>query len=256
MSTPIKSKWRRRLRNVALVVITLLLVLVFFIWRQHKPLPQGTEGPAAEALADSLLQAVNHTAWLNTGAVAWTFRGNHHFIWDRTRHLTEVRWGTTRVLLNINTQTGKAWENDVQLTGPQAASTIRMAYEYWANDSFWLNAPNKVRDAGTTRQLVTLNDGQKGLLVQYTSGGVTPGDAYLWVLDQNYRPVAWRMWVSIIPVGGLEFSWEQWKTLPTGAQVAAFHGGSLLDIPLTNIQGAKGLNELTGGADLFEPILE
>jgi hypothetical protein len=30
----------------------------------------------------------------------------------------------------------------------------------------------------------------------------------LYLVDENYIPKAWRMWVSIIPVGGIETSWE------------------------------------------------
>jgi hypothetical protein len=37
-------------------------------------------------------------------------------------------------------------------------------------------------------------------------------NSYVWFVDQNYMPKAWRMWVSIIPVGGLETTWEDWKT--------------------------------------------
>jgi hypothetical protein len=57
-----------------------------------------------------------------------------------------------------------------------------------------------------------MQDNQEALLITYASGGSTPGDSYMWFVDQNYRPKAWRMWVSIIPVGGLETTWEKLKT--------------------------------------------
>jgi hypothetical protein len=38
-----------------------------------------------------------------------------------------------------------------------------------------------------------------------------PGDSYV-VRRPKLQPKAWRMWVSIIPVGGLETTWEDWKT--------------------------------------------
>ena len=33
-------------------------------------------------------------------------------------------------------------------------------------------------------------------------GGVTPGDTYLWILDDSGRPVAWRVWVKILHIPG------------------------------------------------------
>jgi hypothetical protein len=48
---------------------------------------------------------------------------------------------------------------------------------------------------------VSMQDNQ-ALLITYASGS-TPGDSYMWFVDQNYRPKAWRMW-GIIPV-----DWKQ-----------------------------------------------
>jgi hypothetical protein len=45
-----------------------------------------------------------------------------------------------------------------------------------------------------------MQDNQEALMITYASGGSTPGDSYVWFVDQNYMPKAWRMWVSIIPV--------------------------------------------------------
>ena len=81
---------------------------------------------------------------------------------------------------------------------------IEKAVKYFNNDSFWLLAPYKIFDKGTKRSLVTLDDGHEGLLVTYTTGGTTPGDSYLWHLDSTGKPVSFQMWVSSLPIDGLE----------------------------------------------------
>ncbi|MEL6864257.1 MAG: hypothetical protein AAFP19_07560, partial [Bacteroidota bacterium] len=96
---------------------------------------------------------------------------------------------------------------------------------------------------------------QEGLLVSYSSGGVTPGDSYLWILDESGQPVAWKMWVSIIPIGGLEFSWEDWMELPTGAKIATMHKSSLLDLDMSNIKAGHSLLDLGFKQDPFGPIV-
>jgi hypothetical protein len=80
---------------------------------------------------------------------------------------------------------------------------LKKGNDYFNNDSFWLIAPFKLRDAGTTRSIV-MQDNQ-ALMITYALS--TPGDSYVWFVE-NYMPKAWRMWVSIIPVGGLETTWE------------------------------------------------
>ena len=76
---------------------------------------------------------------------------------------------------------------------------IQTAQHFFNNDSFWLVAPYKVFEQGVERRIVDY-DGKKPLLVTYTSGGSTPGDSYLWILDENGFPTSYKMWVSLIPL--------------------------------------------------------
>ena len=99
-------------------------------------------------------------------------------------------------------------------------------------------APYKVFDPGVVRSSVTTADNKEALLVTYTSGGSTPGDAYLWHFDTNGTPVRYQMWVNILPIGGLEASWSDWVTTSTGAQLPTFH--KLLAFGL-EIEGVKTL---------------
>lgn len=241
------------------VAVGLLLTLVagygVLVMVLRHPLPDGEEGPAADALARALGRTLGAKEWAGTGAVRWTFRTRHQHLWDRRRNLARVRWREADVLLDLNTKQGRAWRNRVELTGAAGAEAVERAHSFWANDSFWLAAPFKVFDAGTRRFKVTLADGRTALLVRFESGALAPGDSYLWILGPDGRPVAWRMWTARLPVGGLEVAIKKWETLATGAQVATDQELVVLGIPLTELGAAAELAGLEPGADPFSPIL-
>lgn len=87
-------------------------------------------------------------------------------------------------------------------------------------------------------------------MVTYSSGGTTPGDSYLWKLNDDYTPKAWKMWVKIIPVDGIEISWEQWENFPNGIRIATAHDG-LFSLKLENAVVSQSIKELNNGADPF-----
>ena len=106
----------------------------------------------------------------------------------------------------------------------------------------------------TRGMLVDLEDGSKGLLIHYSSGGVTPGDSYLWILDENGRPVKWKMWVGILPIGGLEASWGEWKTMPTGWQVATQHEIGSYTLIISDLKAGNSWESIGFKEDPFAPL--
>lgn len=235
---------------LATVVLPPLALLIAGL-ALHTPRPTGTPGPEAEALADRMLGAIRADAWARTGAVSWRFPRGHEHLWDRRRNLARVRWSDYEARVDLRTRRAAVTRRDGSpVPADQAATLGTKAYALWANDSFWLNAPAKIRDPGTTRALVTLPDGERALLVTYASGGVTPGDSYLWRLEPDGTPRSWRMWVSIIPVGGLEWRWHGWRTTPTGARLAPLHDG-IADVNLSDVRAASTLAALLPGPDPF-----
>lgn len=199
---------------------------------------------------------VGHEQWMQTGAVRWVFRGENEHLWDRVRHLAKVRWGRYEVLVDLSKKTGLAFVDGQAVSGEKADQLIKKAWAHWANDSFWLNPIAKLFDEGTTRGMVKVADGRNGVMVTYASGGVTPGDSYVWFIDPSGMPVAWKMWVSILPIKGLEASWEDWQTLTTGAKVARKHKIGPLTLELSEIEGAVILDELISGPDPFAPLFQ
>ena len=107
--------------------------------------------------------------------------------------------------------------------GDAAKQKLDKAFSAYINDAFWLNPMSKLFEPGTTRELVDV-DGKKALKVSYGSGGVTPGDSYVWMVEPDGKPTAVKMWVSVIPVKGITFAWDGWMTLKSGARVAIDHG--------------------------------
>lgn len=217
--------------------------------------PRGTAGPEADMMAQRLLEAVNDAAWTRTGAVRWTFRGDREHLWDRHRSLARVRWDKIEVLLDLTRRTGLASRNGDPVNGPRGDRLVEKAYAHWINDSFWLNPVSKIFDTGTERSVVEFGEGQRGLLVEYTSGGLTPGDAFLWIPGPAGLPTEWRMWTSNLPVGGTRASWEGWQTLSTGALVATRHKLRLGRVDLADVAGTEDLAGLMPGPDPFSALV-
>ncbi|MCB0566044.1 MAG: hypothetical protein KDD01_16865 [Phaeodactylibacter sp.] len=232
---------RKVLKWIGGIIAGILVVGAIAALAVHEPLPQGEAGPEADRLARQMLAATHKEAWDSTHYVRWTFPGGHHYVWDKFRQLVQVEWDDKKVVLRTFDQSGKAWEGGVEQQGVAAEKLLKKAWIFFCNDSFWLNAPSKAFDPGTSRSLVELEDGRKGLLVSYSGGGVTPGDAYLWELDEAGLPTSWKMWVSVLPIGGIEISWEEWVTLETGAKLATRHKVGFVTIEVENVRGGGSL---------------
>ena len=231
---------------IGIIVIVGLFVLVLRIG-YHEPRPSIIEDESAEILAQKMLNAVNKAAWDTLPLISWSFRGAHHFAWDKVRNKALVQWDDYTVHLDPDQVTGIAYQGENVIPEEKSKKIIQKAWSHWCNDMFWLAAPFKIRDPGTSLSVAQDKDGNLGLLVTYESGGVTPGDSYLWFLDNEGLPTGYKMWVSIIPiVGGVYTSWQDWITLPGGSKIASNHQGNLeaLKIDITNVKAGSDWGEL------------
>jgi hypothetical protein len=229
---------------LGIVLAVLVVGLGIFYFAANEPEPEGVKTSEADQWADKMMASVNKEAWDSTRYVTWNFADRHAFLWDKKEDIVQVTWSEFEVLLNTKNQQGAAFVKGQTVTGEKKNELLQKAWEYFCNDSFWFNAVVKAKDPGTVRSIVTLDDGRKGLKVTYQSGGVTPGDSYVWLMDENNRPTAYKMWVKIIPVGGVEFTWEDWKELPTGALVATKHVSDAFTLEMKDVKGGMQLSEL------------
>lgn len=225
---------------LGILVLTLILFIIGVYFVNNEPLPQGKTGPEAEKLAQKMLKAIDHEAYNKVSVLEWTFRGKNHYKWYKQNHIVEVSWNENKVILHTkNPEKSEAFVNNKTVNNPEL---ITKATNYFNNDSFWLIAPHKIMDKGVTRSLVNY-EGKDALLVTYASGGTTPGDSYLWILDENGMPTDYKMWVKIIPIGGVGATWANWKKTKAGIKLPTKHTLSLfgMEIPMENVKASNYL---------------
>jgi outer membrane lipoprotein-sorting protein len=220
-----------------ITLLFLLLVAVFAIcyFAYNEPLPRGEQGKKADELAFKMLKELAYEAYKKTEVLEFTFRDKHHYKWYKQENIVIVSWKQNKVILN----TKESDKSEVYIDDEKVVNSIilKQARDFFNNDSFWLVAPYKVFDVGTERRIVKYND-KDALLITYASGGTTPGDSYLWILDKNYMPTSFKMWVKIIPIGGLSATWSDWKTTKSGIKLPTKHTLSLfgLEIPMGKVK--------------------
>lgn len=215
---------------LALVVISLGLVLV--IQWFSKPLPESIAGPEADGLARDVQEALNITGYKALNEIQFSFR-DHHYLWNKAEERVLVSWEDYQVDLVLSET-----ENSKILQGGKESNRIDLidkAKAYFFNDSYWLVAPFKFFDPGVVRSLVETNDGSKALLITHTSGGVTPGDSYLWYFDENLIPTHFELWVSIIPIKGVSATWSSWVSKQE-VLFSSFHKLGPLEITIGDLE--------------------
>jgi hypothetical protein len=251
-------KWLRiaGLAFVAIVGVFLVgsVTLIMFL---RAPVPAGTSGPEADALARRFEEATSPAAWAKIGAIEWVHDKRREHLWDRARGFDRVRIGELEVLLDLHTWRGTATLKGRSLDGPELDAALARARAAHLNDTYWLNPMGKLFDEGVKREKVELSEdeGNIGLLITHSSGGVTPGDQYLWIGKAEGPPNAWRMWTSVFPIQGVKISWESWSDIFEGAKVSVLHRLPLgVRVDLLGIKAKASLGELTGGTDPFAAI--
>ena len=236
----------------AIVIGVILIALFILVKVVSEDRPESTPSKDADAMAESMLDALGKPAWDSLKLLKWTFRGTNHYVWDKQSNIAEISWGENRVLMDLNTLKANAWTNGTTVADQQLNELKDKAWANWCNDSWWMFAPFKAFDPGTTRSIVEdVKHGKYGLMVTYDSGGVTPGDSYLWHLDENYLPIGYKMWVSILPVGGLYFTWEDWKAYEPGVMLASTRKGKIATLDLENVATGSTFRDLGLSEDPF-----
>jgi hypothetical protein len=230
---------KKFLKIIGVIIIVIVGFGVVFYFINNETLPEGKKGKEADALAIKMFTAINHEAFENTEVLEWNFRNEHFYRWRKSINVVEVKWDDTKVMLDLkNTNNSTVFINDKKV---ENSKLIQKATVFFNNDSFWLLAPYKIFDKGTERSIVNF-EGKDALLVTYTSGGSTPGDSYLWILDENYFPISYKMWTSIIPIGGVSATWSDWKNTEAGIKLPTKHTLSLFGMEIS-IGNVKAYND-------------
>jgi len=225
---------------VVFIILASILFLGYLFFKYDEEIPHGNQGVEAEILAVKMLDALDYEAYKKTNYIEWTFKNRHHYKWKKDKNICSVYWKEYKVVLNLNNiEQSKAYVHSFVVKGDKERELLEKAINYFNNDSFWLVAPYKIFDKGVERRIVTLENGLDALLVTYTSGGSTPGDSYLWILNVKGKPISFKIWASSLPLKGLEASWNDWVTTKSGAQLPNFHKILFLGLEMGEVKGTE-----------------
>ncbi|MCY7410495.1 MAG: hypothetical protein LH473_09490 [Chitinophagales bacterium] len=155
----------------------------------------------ANNIADSVMIAMGGKQnWDNTHFIKWTFFGRRTLLWDKYTGNVRIEIPAKQliILTNINTKQGKVFRNKIELTQADSnAYFMDRGYKIWANDSYWLLMPFKLKDQGVTisyegTEKDSSNNSCYVLQLTFNKVGVTPDNKYhIFVDRKTYLVTQW-----------------------------------------------------------------
>ena len=244
------------LKYLVIILIALAIIAFIAVKMISDPLPAGQSGSDADRWAEQIQAKLNRPAYDTLAYLQWEFfRPGQKYLWDKNRNLAVIEWGDNRAIMDLTNQRAITFTGDVRQEGEAHEALKQKAWSNWCNDSFWMIAPFKMNDPGTSREIVDLEEGGKGLKVSYDGGGVTPGDSYVWIIGDDQVPTGYKMWTSIIPVQGMYAGWSGWES-HKGVLFSTKHDLLGKEVEMSGVAAAHNLQELGLSNDPFVELMK
>lgn len=152
----------------------------------------------AVALADSVMQAMGgYAAWQQVRFLGWELGGQYQ-VWDRQTN--DFRWQQGELVLtgNLDARTGHAYRAGRNISATEEGRQLLTGlYATWANNSWWLLMPFKMKDSGVKLRYKGTGrtaQGHPARIVEMTfeNVGVTPNNRYeVLISPQTYLVEEW-----------------------------------------------------------------
>lgn len=243
------------LKYFGILIIILVTGAFIALKVMSEKLPNAEPSHDADALAETVMNNLGKTAFDAIPYLRWEFfRPGQKYFWDKKENNAIIEWEDNKVIMDLDAQTAITYAKGVKQEGDNHHKLKQTAWSNWCNDSFWMIAPFKMKDPQTIRKLVPIqNSNSKGLLVEYVGGGVTPGDSYLWEINEDNKPISWKMWTQILPVKGVSTPWDGWEN-HMGAQFSTQHTILGNVVTMKDVKAGNSWEEFGYRSDPFKEL--
>lgn len=179
---------------------------------------EGSDAKAIE-IADAVMHSMGgRTNWDNTRYLSWGF-GSDEQVWDKWTGDFRYQRNNLVVLMNVNTQEGRAWEDGQEITDSEALQErLKSAYRGWVNSGYWFIMPYKLKDSGVTLKYLgegNMEDGRAAEILELTfeNVGLTPQNKYDVYVDKETMLVGqWSHYRDTAdPEPRFTRPWGNWK---------------------------------------------
>ena len=175
-----------------------ILLLPIFLFSQNSA---STVDARSSSVADSVMMAMGGKQnWEQVHYLKWNFFGRRIIWWDKwtSNVRIEIPAKSLLILTNINTRQGHVYRFGKELTQDDSINYFMdRGFKIWANDSYWLIMPFKLKDPGVNVSYKgEVNDPQGNncflLELTFNKVGVTPENKYhIYVNKKDYLVSYW-----------------------------------------------------------------